>query len=172
MIKLKQLLFESTAPDIFIPRRMEDRASRYVNDIIKQYINDGNEGSLDFSSFGLRELPPTLKGITVKNGYFDCSNQDNTILHSDNQSKNIIKTLKNSPKIVYGNFYCQNIGLESLEGAPEFVNGEFNCSYNKLTSLEGIPKTVGGDFYIRNNPVKFTKQQIRAVCNVEGDIFV
>ena len=169
MIKLKDLLLES---DTFIPRRMEDRASRYANDIIKQYINDGNEGSLDFSSFGLRELPPTLKGITVKNGYFDCSNQDNTILYSDNQSKNIIKTLKNSPKIVYGNFYCQNIGLESLEGAPEFVNGEFNCSYNKLTSLEGIPKTVNGDFYIRNNTVKFTKEQIRAVCNVEGDVFV
>ena len=172
MIKLKQLLLESTAPDIFIPRRMENRASRYANDIIKQYINDGNEGSLDFSSFGLRELPPTLKGITVKNGYFDCSNQDNTILHSDNQSKNIIKTLENSPKIVYGNFFCQNIELESFKGAPEFINGEFNCSNNKLTSLEGIPKTVGGDFYIRNNTVKFTKEQIRAVCNVKGNVFV
>jgi len=169
MIKLKDILLES---DIFIPRRREDRPIRYVNDIVKQYIKNGGEGSLDFSSFGLRELPPILKGITVYNGYFDCSNQDNTNLHSDNQSKNIIKTLKNSPKIVYGNFYCQNIGLESLEGAPEFVNGEFNCSHNKLTSLEGIPKTVGGDLYIRNNPVKFTEEQIRAVCNVKGDVFV
>lgn len=169
MIKLKDILLES---DIFIPRRREDRAIRYVNDIVKQYIKNGGEGSLDFSSFGLRELPPILKGITVMNGYFDCSNQDNTNLHSDNQSKNIIKTLKNSPKIVYGNFYCQNIGLESLEGGPEFVNGEFNCSYNKLTSLEGIPKTVGGDLYITNNPVKFTKEQIRAVCNVKGKVVV
>ena len=52
------------------------------------------------------------------------------------------------------------------------INGEFNCSNNKLTSLEGIPKTVGGDFYIRNNTVKFTKEQIRAVCNVKGNVFV
>ena len=34
MIKLKQLLFESTAPNIFIPRRMDDRVDRYI----KQYI--------------------------------------------------------------------------------------------------------------------------------------
>ena len=169
MIKLKDILLES---DIFIPRRREDRPIRYVNEIVRQYIKNGGEGSLDFSSFGLRELPPILKGITVMNGYFDCSNQDNSNIDWDNQSKNIIKTLKNSPKIVYGNFYCQNIGLESLEGGPEFVNGEFNCSYNKLTSLEGIPKTIGGDLYITNNPVKFTKEQIKSVCNVKGDVFV
>jgi hypothetical protein len=171
MIKLKDILLESTAPDIFIPRRIEDRNGRFINNLIRQYINDGNYGNLDFSSFGLRELPPILKGITV-NGYFDCSNQDNTILDIDNQSKNILKTLENSPKIVYGNFYCQNIELESFKGAPEFINGEFNCSNNKLTSLEYIPKTVNGDFYFKNNTVKFTEKQVRAVCDVKGVVFV
>ena len=171
MIKLKDLLLENDAPNIFISRRMEDRASRYINSLIKQYINDGNEGNLDLSSFGLRELPPTLNGITV-NGYFDCSNQDNTILHRGNQSKNILKTLENSPKIVYGNFYCHNIELESFKGAPEVINGEFNCSYNKLTSLEYIPKTVNRDFYFRNNTVKFTEKEIRTVCDVKGRVIL
>ena len=171
MIKLKDLLFENEAPNIFIPRKIEDRNSRFINSLIRQYINDGNHGNLDFSSFGLRKLPPILKGITV-NGYFDCSNQDNTIISSDNQSKNILKTLENSPKIVYGNFYCQNIELESFKGAPELINGEFNCSYNKLNSLEYIPTTINGDFYFKNNTVKFTVQDVRAVCNVKGRIVV
>jgi hypothetical protein len=171
MIKLKDLLFENEAPNIFIPRKIEDRNSRFINTLIRQYINNGNHGNLDFSSFGLRELPPILKGITV-NGYFDCSNQDNTIISSDNQSKNILKTLENSPKIVYGNFYCQNIELESFKGAPELINGEFNCSYNKLNSLEYIPTTINGDFYFRNNTVKFTKEQVGAVCDVKGRIVV
>ena len=30
MIKLKDILFESTAPDIFVPRRVEDRVERYI----------------------------------------------------------------------------------------------------------------------------------------------
>ena len=61
MIKLKQLLLESTAPDIFIPRRMEDRASRYINSLIKQYINDGNHGNLvNFIGNSLKIKSPLL----------------------------------------------------------------------------------------------------------------
>jgi len=45
MIKLKQLLFESTVPDIFIPRRLNDRVDRYI----KQYIRDGSKGKLNIS---------------------------------------------------------------------------------------------------------------------------
>ena len=36
MIKLKDILLEAKAPDIFIPRRMEDRIER----LIKQYIRN------------------------------------------------------------------------------------------------------------------------------------
>ena len=46
MIKLKDILFESTAPDIFIPRRMEDRIERMV----KQYIRNGSKGNLELSN--------------------------------------------------------------------------------------------------------------------------
>jgi hypothetical protein len=35
-----------------------------------------------------------------------------------------------------------------------------------------VPKTVGGDFLCFNNPVKFTEEQVRAVCDVKGKIFV
>jgi hypothetical protein len=56
MIKLKDILLESTAPDIFIPRRMEDRTVRYnqmtqkaVNKIIDDYNASKNKDDLDIS---------------------------------------------------------------------------------------------------------------------------
>ena len=112
MIKLKDILLESTAPDIFVPRRLEDRVER----MIKTYIRNGSNGDLKLTGLDLTKLPDILKDITV--------------------------------------------------------GGNFNCSYNELTSLEGAPKTVGRDFYCGNNPVKFTREQVRAVCDVKGKIFV
>jgi hypothetical protein len=52
------------------------------------------------------------------------------------------------------------------------VSGDFVCSQNKLQSLEGCPEVVGGDFFCSNNPGKFTKEQVRAVCKVKGTIYV
>jgi len=59
-----------------------------------------------------------------------------------------------------------------LEGAPSSVGRDFYCSENRLTSLDGAPKTISGDFYCYNNPVQFTEQQVRAVCDVKGKILV
>jgi hypothetical protein len=73
---------------------------------------------------------------------------------------------------VGADFDCSNNKLTSLINAPKFVGGNFNCSYNELTSLEGASTNVGGGFYCRNNPVEFTEQQVRAVCDVKGDVFV
>jgi len=57
MIKLKDLLFENEAPNIFIPRRMDDRATRYnqmtqksVNKVIDNYNANKNNDSLDLSA--------------------------------------------------------------------------------------------------------------------------
>ena len=133
MIKLKDILLESTAPDIFVPRRLEDRVER----MIKNYIRNGSKGDLNLHGLHLTVLPDILKDITV-GGHFDCSVNK----------------------------------LTSLEGSPKNVLGYFICSYNKLTSLEGAPKTVGRYFYCGNNPVKFTREQVRAVCDVKGKIFV
>ena len=56
MIKLKDLLLENDAPNIFIPRRLDDRPVRYnqmtqkeVNSIIDYYNDDQDKDSLDLS---------------------------------------------------------------------------------------------------------------------------
>ena len=128
MIKLKQLLLEVKSPDIFIPRRMEDRVER----MIKQYIRNGSRNELDLSDYGLTKLPEILKNVDVER-YFICS-------------VNKLTTLENSPKTVGGSFYCGNNQLISLKGAPTYVGGEFGCGNNKLTSLDGAPTYVGGSF--------------------------
>ncbi len=73
---------------------------------------------------------------------------------------------------VDGNFFCFNNNLTSLINAPSSVGDDFDCSYNDLTSLAGAPKTVGGFFDCTDNPVKFTKEQVRAVCDVKGKVYV
>ena len=154
MIKLKDILFEAKSPNIFIPRRMEDRVER----LIRQYIRNGSRNELDLSDYGLTKLPEILKNVDVER-YFICS-------------VNKLTTLENSPKTVGGSFYCGNNQLISLKGAPTYVGGEFGCGNNKLTSLDGAPTYVGGSFNCRYNPVKFTEEQVRAVCDVDGRIFV
>ena len=154
MIKLKDILLEAKPPSIFIPRRMEDRVER----MIKQYIRNGSRNELDLSDYGLTKLPEILKNVDVER-YFICS-------------VNKLTTLENSPKTVGGSFYCGNNQLISLKGAPTYVGGEFGCGNNKLTSLDGAPTYVGGSFNCRHNPVKFTEEQVRAVCDVDGRIFV
>jgi hypothetical protein len=64
-----------------------------------------------------------------------------------------------------------------LEELPGFllglhVNGNFYCDGNRLRSLQGAPVSVRGDFYCYDNKVKFTEEQVRAVCNVRGCIYV
>ena len=73
---------------------------------------------------------------------------------------------------VEGFFDCSANMISSLEGCPETVLGNFYCSDNRLTSLEGCPKEVGGNFYCSFNVASFTREQVRAVCNVTGKIFV
>jgi hypothetical protein len=133
MIKLKEILLENDAPNIFIPRRIEGRVER----MIKTYIRNGNKGNLNLQDLNLTVLPEMLKDITVD-----------------------------------GDFYCGNNNLTSLENCPKTVSGVFGCSSNFLKSLEGAPKFVGENFMCRFNSVKFTEAQVRAVCDVKGDVYV
>ena len=196
MIKLKDLLFENEAPNIFIPRRIEDRVER----MIKNYIRNGSKGDLSLSGLNLTKLPDILKDISV-DGSFDCGNNKLTSLINAPKSvvisfycgTNHLTSLEGAPTNVGISFYCGNNELTSLEGAPKTVDGDFFCGYNlltslagapksvgvdfdcsnnKLTSLAGAPKTVGRHFYCHNNPVKFTEAQVRAVCDVKGKILV
>jgi hypothetical protein len=154
MIKLKQILLEGKPPTIFVPRRMEDRIER----LIKTYIRNGSKGDLNLHGLHLTVLPEILKNVSI-GGSFYCS-------------VNKLTSLNNSPKSVGESFYCDNNQLISLKGAPTYVGNNFICSYNKLTSLEGAPSSVGEDFICNNNPVKFTREQVRAVCNVKKKVFV
>ena len=153
MIKLKDILLEGTAPDIFVPRRMEDRLER----MISLYIRNGSKGNLVLRLMNLTELPAILKDITV-GGNFYCGH-------------NKLTSLEGAPKTVNGDFGCGHNKLTSLEGSPKSVGGSFYCGFNNLTSLTGAPKFVGGVFSCGFNEIKFTEQQVRAVCNVKGDIY-
>jgi hypothetical protein len=154
MIKLKDLLTEGKSPDIFIPRRMEDRLERMIG----LYIRNGSKGDLRLTGLGLTKLPDILKDISV-GGNFYCS-------------LNNLTSLKGAPTSVTGTFYCSLNDLTSLAGAPIIVGGDFYCYDNELKSLFGAPETVGGDFYCYNNPGNFTEEQVRAVCDVKGEVFV
>ena len=155
MIKLKDILLENTAPDIFVPRRIEDRLAR----MISLYIRNGSKGDLKLDEMGLTELPDILKNVSV-GGTFDCS-------------RNKLTSLINAPKYVDGTFYCHYNNLTSLKGLKETViNENFYCTDNKLTSLEGAPKTVNGHFFCYQNPVKFTEKQVRSVSDVKGMVGV
>ena len=175
MVKLKQLLLESTAPDIFIPRRMEDRIER----LIKQYIRNGSQGNLNLSYMNLTVLPEVLKNVSV-DGNFSCGNNKLTSLVGAPKSvggnfwcsSNNLKSLTGAPTSVGGDFYCGDNKLTTLKGSPSSVGGHFSCRYNKLKSLEGAPKFVGGDFFCGNNIVQFTNAQVRAVCDVKRYIHV
>jgi hypothetical protein len=161
MIKLKDILFESTTPDIFVPRRMDDRVDRYI----KQYIRDGGKGKLDISYMNLTKLPDVLKNIKI-DGDFNCEG-------------NFLETLDNFPKSVGGainlawnklksleglnievanagdypgdSFNCNGNYLTDLKGGPKFVKGNYSCSENDLVSLKGAPEKIEGYFYCGHN---------------------
>ena len=125
MIKLKDIILESTAPDIFIPRRIEDRLER----MIKQYIRNGSKGNLDVSDLKLIVLPDMLKDISVA-GSFYCGN-------------NKLTSLINAPKTVGGTFRCAYNNLTSLDGAPKTVGGDFHCYGNTVKFTEEQVRAVG-----------------------------
>jgi hypothetical protein len=124
MIKLKQLLLEQEVPDIFVPRRIENRVER----MIKTYIRNGSKGKLNLQDLNLTVLPEMLKDITV-DGDFYCGN-------------NNLTSLENCPKTVSGVFGCSSNFLKSLEGAPKFVGENFMCRFNSVKFTEAQVRAV------------------------------
>jgi len=200
MIKLKDILLENSPPNLLIPRRIEGRVEKYVQALIQKYIKDGSKGDLDLSKLKLTKLPGNLKNVSVT-GHFYCYRNNLTSLDGAPSSVgghfdcggNILKLLQGAPSSVGGGFYCNSNNLTSLAGAPSSVGLGFDCSFNKLTSLAGVPSSVGGhfdcrgnrltslegaprsvvgEFYCRGNAIKFTIEQVRAVCDVKGNVYV
>ena len=83
----------------------------------------------------------------------------------------IQKYIKDGSK---GDLDLSGLGLIELPSNLKniVVDGNFYCSNNKLTSLDGAPKSVSRDFYCNNNTKKFTKKEVRAVCDVRGSIYI
>ena len=64
---------------------------------------------------------------------------------------------------------CKN--LKSLKNCPNEVGGYFSCNgCPKLDSLEGCPKEVYRNFYCNDCKRKFTKEEVRSLCKVNGYI--
>ena len=154
MIKLKDLLYEMSSPNLLIPRRVEVRMEKYI----QLYKKNNNVGDFDISGLGLTELPTSLKDLKI-GGSFYCYNND-------------LNTLEGAPSSVGLDFNCSDNKLTSLAGDPTRVVGNFDCSDNDLNTLTDAPTSVGLDFWCYNSGLKFTKEQVRAVCDVKEDIFV
>ena len=77
-------------------------------------------------------------------------------------------------KQIQGDVDLSNLYLKELPSilTNVKVTGDFYCHGNKLTSLVGAPSSVGGNFYCNGNATKFTIEQVRAVCDVKGIIYV
>jgi hypothetical protein len=81
-------------------------------------------------------------------------------------SDNNLVSLEGCPSSVGGSFGCHTNNLVSLEGCPSSVSGDFWCNNNNLVSLEGCPSSVGGGFWCSKNKVKFTKEDVKRLCDV------
>jgi hypothetical protein len=124
MIKLKDILLESTVPDIFVPRRIEGRVER----MIMLYVKNGSKGDLKLTGLDLTKLPDILKDITV-GGNFNCS-------------YNELTSLEGAPKTVGENFGCSFNKLTSLVGAPKSVGEDFYCRNNNVQFTEAQVRAV------------------------------
>ena len=200
MIKLKDILLESNPPNLLIPRRIEGRIEKYAQAVVQKYIKDGSKGDLDLRGLKLTKLPSNLKNVSVGGNFICISNNLTSLANApssvggtfrcdDNKltslagapssvggtffcDDNKLTSLAGAPSSVGRGFYCSSNKLTSLVGAPSSVGGGFYCSHNNLTSLVGAPKKVIGNFSCNHNAIKFTIEQVRAVCDVDGRIFV
>ena len=140
--------------------------------ILKNVIVDGN---FTCNFCNLKSLKNSPKQV---NGMFACSYNKLQSLEGITQNVrdiifcdfNKLSNLKGLPTHKSYGIYCNNQEVQefSLVGAPEIVDGTFNCSGNYIFSLEGCPKKVTLGFYMKDNEsnVRFTEEQIKAVCDV------
>ena len=189
MIKLKDLLYEMSSLNLLIARRTEGRTEKYIQTKAKEYIKDKNVGDFDISGLGLTTLPALLKNLKI-GGNFDCRynkltslvgapvSVDLDFLCNDNNLDSLVgaPTSVGAHTSVGGSFFCHRNKLTSLVGAPTSVKN-FYCNNNLLKSLDGLIRldgvrtSVGGDFHCYDNSVKFTEEQVRAVCDVKGVVY-
>ena len=171
-MKFSLLYEELKFSDVFTkasPEEVSTRKEKYTEMQIKERLDkaektkltDGSwhvNGDLNLMECGLKTLKDL--NVSIVDGYFSCFH-------------NQLTSLEGGPKEVKDNFTCSSNRLTNLIGSPNKVGGTFSCFNNQLTSLEGAPKEVGGDFSCYNNmKMKFTKDEIKKICKVKGEIIV
>ena len=129
MIKLKDLLLENDAPNIFIPRRLDDRPVRYnqmtqkeVNSIIDYYNDDQDKDSLD------------LSGSDPDDDDEDEFSRSKLSLSGDFKIPDTLKKVK-------GGLYLSNTGVTKLPDnltIGEYEYSHLDVSYCK--KLNALPK--------------------------------
>ena len=129
MIKLKDLLLENDAPNIFIPRRLDDRPVRYnqmtqkeVNSIIDYYNDDQDKDSLD------------LSGTDPDDEFGDEFSTSKLSLSGDFIIPDTLKKVK-------GGLYLSNTGVTKLPDnltIGEYEYSHLDVSYCK--KLNALPK--------------------------------
>ena len=148
------------AHDIFIDENY------YINVHIR-CLNDLNKEWRGFNIYILDgELPNNIKfgevvssSFNVYSGFFNFDEQKYNV--------NYINNLIGCPKIIYGNFNCNNVKLKSLECGPNIVYGNMSIKNNDIKNLIGCPKIIYGDFIISNNKIP----SVECFDNVECEVF-
>jgi len=100
--------------------------------------------------------------ISIMNDYYNCAsgleilpeNLSNKKFRDFTISRNKLKTLKNSPRSISGNFCGFSNNIISLQEGPKIVNGYYDCSFNELITLEGAPRIIGQFFSSGNNKLR------------------
>lgn len=102
------------------------------------------EGSCRLKDKNVTEIPYKIYKVI---GDFDCGGKPN--------NSNNIKTLKNFPDIVEGNFYVNfNVYLHSLENGPKEVTGSYFCNNCKLENLDYVAEKIGRNLKAFSNPIE------------------
>jgi len=122
-------LFEEYKDDV-------DLFKKYGLDI-DLYSNGVYNGDINLRHLRLTELPDFK--IHTCRGNFACSG--NTYL----------KSLKNVPTHILGDFDCSSCGITSLEFGPVTVGGDYNCAFNKIKSFKSPLTNFKNTFKINAN---------------------
>ena len=157
---IENLTVESLIED-FIKENYEIRGNLQIKKKGNKYIVSTN-GTVVVKNKNITELTNDLFEWGVVGVSFSCRNCTS------------LESLKGAPEKVDGYFNCSRCtSLESLEGAPKKVGRDFYCSgCTSLKDLIGAPKKVGRDFIYNRCGKKFTEEDVRAVCDVEDEIYI
>lgn len=91
--------------------------------------------------------------------------------YNSNNAHGNLKTLKNFPTIIHGDFKCRlNKDLTSLEGGPTQVDGDFICVGCGLTSIKHMPKKIGNNFYVYSNHINDVTPLFESVIGGSADL--